>query len=163
MVSVKQFWSWMGQRAISATVVAVDGRNGPAGFLGLSATHVSADPPLISVSVSRSTSALAEILARGRFAVSFLPEGGQDLVPIFGGSASVTGADRFRPGEWTTLTTGCPVHAQATGALDCMLEREIDLGHVLLLIGRVVDGAAREDSQPLILFRGVMYRSGSVD
>jgi flavin reductase (DIM6/NTAB) family NADH-FMN oxidoreductase RutF len=161
MVSVKQFWSLIGQRAIGATVVTVNGREGPAGFLGLSATHVSADPPLMAVSVSRSTSALAEILALGQFAINFLPDDAEDLVPIFGGSAHVSGADRFRPEDWTTLASGCPAHVRAAGVLDCRLEREIDLGPTVMLIGRVVDGSIREASRPLILFRGKVYRPGS--
>lgn len=158
MVSVKEFWTWVGQRPIGATIVAVDGREGPLGFLGLSAAHVSADPPRMAVSVGRSTSALPEILAQRRFAVSFLPEEAGDLVAIFGGQAGISGPARFRPGEWTTLVTGAPVHVGAVGALDCRLEREIDLGDVVMLVGSVVGGTSREGADPLVLRHGRPWR-----
>jgi flavin reductase (DIM6/NTAB) family NADH-FMN oxidoreductase RutF len=154
MVSVKDFWTWVGQRPIGATIVAVDGRDGPVGFLGLSATHVSADPPRFAVSVGRSTSALPEILAQQRFAGSFLPADAGDLVSIFAGQQGISGADRFRAGEWTSLVTGAPVHIGAVGAVDCRLEKEIDLGNTVMLIGSVVGGKTREDAEPLVLRHG---------
>lgn len=154
MVSVTEFWTWVGQRPIGATIVAVDGRAGPVGFLGLSAAHVGADPPRFAVSVGRGTGALPEIIAQRRFAVSFLPEEAEDLVAIFGGQAGISGADRFRAGEWTTLSTGAPVHVGAVGALDCRLELDIDLGNVVMLIGSVVAGTSSASAEPLVLRRG---------
>ena len=39
-IDAKTFWRTLGERAIGATIVAAQGADGPAGFLGLSATHV---------------------------------------------------------------------------------------------------------------------------
>src|SRR5262245_56221659 len=55
VIDAKTFWRTLGERAIGATIVTAQGADGPAGFLGLSATHVCADPPsmLVSIQLSR--------------------------------------------------------------------------------------------------------------
>lgn len=153
-VSVAEFWRTIGQRATGATVVTALGQDGPSGFLGLSATHVEADPPTMLVAISKKTSALADILSSVHFAVNYLPYEAAPLVDAFSGKTGVTGADRFRNDEWATLVTGAPVLRSALGVFDCRLEETIDRGNVVLVIGRVAGVAARESGSPLILFRG---------
>jgi flavin reductase (DIM6/NTAB) family NADH-FMN oxidoreductase RutF len=157
-IDAKSFWRTLGERAVGATVVTVDGADGPAGFLGLSATHVTADPPTMLVSIDKRTSALAQVLARKHFAVNFLPREAEALVETFGGRSGVGGAARFEPGRWSTLTTGAPVYADALGVFDCELEDSMDRGSVVLVVGRVVDALAKGEGQPLILFRGSVLR-----
>src|SRR4051794_36267721 len=60
-IDSKTFWRLLGMRAIGAAVVAAQGSKGPAGFLALSATHVTANPPTMLVSISRKTSALSAV------------------------------------------------------------------------------------------------------
>ena len=50
-IDTKLFWRTLGQRAIGSTIVTARSNEGPAGFLGLSATHVCAQPPLMLVSI----------------------------------------------------------------------------------------------------------------
>src|SRR5690606_13010796 len=135
-------WQTVGQRAIGATIVTSTGNEGPAGFLGLSATHVEADPPTMLVSVGKTTGALATMLESRHFAISFLPLEAAGLVDIFGGKSSLRGAERFRDGEWTTLLTGAPVYGNALGALDCRLDQSIERESCFILIGSVVAVAA---------------------
>lgn len=148
-----QFWRVIGQRATGATVVTAADANGPAGFLGLSATHVEADPPTMLVTVGRNTGALAPMLASRHFAISFLQREAAELVDIFGGRSDLKGADRFRDGEWMTLMTGAPVHRGALGAVDCKLDEVIERPGCCILIGSVVATTIRGDGEPLILFR----------
>lgn len=148
------FWKTLGQRAIGATVVTAEDANGPRGLLALSASHISADPPRMLVSVDRKTSALETIRQSGAFAVNFLPDTAGDLAKAFGGSAGVSGAERFAGATWTRLATGAPVLADALGAFDCKVEQMVDLDGVTVIVGRVADVAARADGSPLILFRG---------
>lgn len=157
MIAAGTFWRTLGQRATGATVVTVDGEAGPAGLLGLSTTHVSATPPTLLVSVDKRTSALADILSRKRFAVSFLPRHAEEVADAFGGKSELKGADRFRPGDWKTLVTGAPVFAEALGAFDCVLEGSIERDTVVLVIGTVVGAMHRDEGEPLIVFRGA-YR-----
>ena len=66
-------------------IVTARSAGGPAGLLGLSATHLCADPPTMLVSVDKRTSALATILEAGHFAINYLPSGQRALADIFGG------------------------------------------------------------------------------
>src|SRR5687767_2671308 len=99
-IEVPAFWRALGQRAIGATVVTAKDGNGPKGLLALSASHISADPPMMLVSVDRKTSALETIRESGAFAINFLPDTAADLAKAFGGGGGVSGAERFAGAQW---------------------------------------------------------------
>jgi flavin reductase (DIM6/NTAB) family NADH-FMN oxidoreductase RutF len=153
-IDIGAFWGAIGSRAVGATIVAAQGPDGPAGFLGLSATHVTASPPTMLVSVDKKTSALGAILAAKHFAISYLPQGAADVVGHFGGKSDLKGADRFEAGRWTTLETGAPVFAGAVGAIDCTLEETLERHGTVIAIGRVVALSANKEASPLVYFRG---------
>jgi flavin reductase (DIM6/NTAB) family NADH-FMN oxidoreductase RutF len=154
IIDAKAFWRALGQRAIGSTIVTARSADGPAGFLGLSASHISADPPLMLASIDRRTSALQTVLAARHFAVNFLPSDASEIADLFGGKGTLKGADRFNIGQWQTLTTGAPVLATALGAMDCILEDTIERGGICIVIGRVVDVLVGSGGNPLIHFRG---------
>ena len=52
IIDQKTFWRAIGQRATGSTIVTACTADGPAGFLGLSATHVCAGPPTIMTILS---------------------------------------------------------------------------------------------------------------
>jgi flavin reductase (DIM6/NTAB) family NADH-FMN oxidoreductase RutF len=153
-IDVKTFWRAIGVRAIGAAVVTAADSNGPAGFLALSATHLTADPPTMMVSVDKRTSALATILGARHFAINYLPRESEAIANSFGGGGALKGADRFEAGRWTTLATGAPIFADAVGALDCTLEEVIERHGVAIVIGRLVDFVSNAEREPLISFRG---------
>jgi flavin reductase (DIM6/NTAB) family NADH-FMN oxidoreductase RutF len=153
-MDAKSFWQAIGCRAIGAAVVAATDAEGPAGFLALSATHLSADPPRMMVSVDLKTSALRPIRASKHFAISYLRKDQEQLAGIFGGRGDLKGADRFQAGQWDTLTTGAPTLKDAIGVLDCEVEEIIERGATAIVIGRLVGNRASSDAQPLISFRG---------
>jgi flavin reductase (DIM6/NTAB) family NADH-FMN oxidoreductase RutF len=150
----KAFWTALGQRATGMTVVTADSDEGPTGFLGLSAAHVTASPPTMLVSVDRKTSALAGIVSRRHFAINFLPANAAKVADAFGGRAGLSGAARFTAGEWRVLTTGAPVYRDALGVFDCTVDEILERGDISIIIGKVVAVAARADGDPLIFFRG---------
>ena len=154
LIEPKAFWRAIGNRATGSTVVTAASDRGPAGFLGLSATHVCADPPLMLVSIDRRTSALETVLAARHFALNFLPRGANALADMFGGKGAQKGAARFDPGRWTTLATGAPILRDAVGAIDCTLEEAIERHGIVIVIGRVVDILEGEGRVPLVHFRG---------
>jgi flavin reductase (DIM6/NTAB) family NADH-FMN oxidoreductase RutF len=153
-IDIGAFWGAIGSRAVGATIVAAQGADGPAGFLGLSATHVTASPPTMLVSVDKKTSALGAILEAKHFAISYLPRAAEDVVGHFGGKSDLKGADRFEAGRWTTLETGAPVFAGAVGAIDCTLEETLERHGTVIAIGRVVALTANKEAAPLVYFRG---------
>jgi flavin reductase (DIM6/NTAB) family NADH-FMN oxidoreductase RutF len=95
LVDIKTFWRTLAERAIGITIVTTHGDNGPAGLLGLSASHVAADPPTILVSIDQKMSALGAILARRHFGVSYLPAGAEAVSDAFSDKVGVSGADRL--------------------------------------------------------------------
>jgi len=153
-IDIRTFWRAIGQRATGSTVVTARSAEGPAGFLGLSATHLSADPPLMMVSIDKRTSALATILAARHFAINYLPKDGAEIADAFGGKGPLKGADRFSIGQWGKLTTGAPVLQTAIGAIDCTLEEAIERAGACIAIGRVVDFLEGSGATPLVHFRG---------
>ncbi len=156
-IDVKTFWKTLGERATGMTVVTADSDEGPTGFLGLSASHVAADPPTMLVSIDRKTSALDGVLSRRHFAVNFLPADAARVADAFGGKAGLSGAARFAEGEWTKLVTGAPIFSRALGVLDCAVADVIERGNVAIIIGTVVGATARGEGEPLVYFRGKTY------
>ena len=154
VIDAKLFWRVLGQRAIGSTIVTARSEEGPAGFLGLSASHVCADPPLMLASIDKRTSALATVVAARHFAINFLPRDANAIADMFGGKGELKGAQRFEMGSWKTLTTGAPVLENALGAMDCKLEETIERHGICIVLGRVVDVMIGADASPLVHFRG---------
>jgi flavin reductase (DIM6/NTAB) family NADH-FMN oxidoreductase RutF len=153
-IDPKTFWQALSQRATGSTVVTARTAAGPAGFLGLSATHVSADPPRMLVSIDKRTSALATVLAAGHFALNFLPRDASAIADTFAGRATLKGAARFEEEAWITLATGAPIFKAAIGAMDCELLETIERDGVCIAIGRVVEVLIGGNASPLVHFRG---------
>ncbi len=154
IADVGSFWRAIGVRAIGVAVATAQDTNGPAGFLALSATHLTADPPTMMVSIGSTTSALAAIREARHFAINYVPKDREDLAREFGGQGSLKGADRFRDGDWTRLQTGAPALIGAVGTLDCELEELIERHNSLIAIGRIVAYEAAADVAPLVSFAG---------
>jgi flavin reductase (DIM6/NTAB) family NADH-FMN oxidoreductase RutF len=153
-IDIGTFWNAVGQRAVGATIVTARGSAGPAGFLGLSATHVCADPPTMLVSIDAKTSALGAIRDSRHFAINYLPRGTEDVVDLFSGKRDIKGPARFETGRWGYLATGAPVFNGAVGVMDCILEETLERHGTILAIGRVVAISGDRDADPLLYFRG---------
>ncbi|OIQ32536.1 MAG: flavin reductase [Alphaproteobacteria bacterium MedPE-SWcel] len=149
-VDIGAFWKTLGERAIGATLVTTDSSQGPMGFLGLSAAHVTASPPTMIVSIDKKTSALEGVRENQHFAVNFLPAGCADLANAFGGKGEKT----FEDGKWAPLATGAPCYGEALGVFDCAVERIIEHGDIFIVIGAVKAVRASGEGKPLIFFRG---------
>jgi flavin reductase (DIM6/NTAB) family NADH-FMN oxidoreductase RutF len=154
ITDAKTFWRAIGSRAIGVAVVTARGASGPAGFLALSATHLTASPPTMLISIGQSTSALAPILESKHFAINYVAKSREDLAKEFGGQGQLKGADRFLPDQWGTLKTGAPTLIGAVGVLDCELEEAIERHNTVIAIGRIVAFEQAANVQPLISFAG---------
>lgn len=148
-----EFWKAVGTRACGASIVTARDAAGPAGFLGLSATHLSASPPMLMVSVGNTTSALGTIRNAGHFAINYLTLDDRDLIDIFGGKTAAKGADRFEANRWSTLSSGAPALSKALGVLDCRLEELIERHGATIAIGRLVDFRLGS-GEPALMYQG---------
>jgi flavin reductase (DIM6/NTAB) family NADH-FMN oxidoreductase RutF len=156
-LDAKAFWTTLGQRPVGMTVVTADSDDGPTGFIGLSAAHVTASPPTMLVSVDHRTSALNGVLSRRHFAINFLPAEANEVADAFGGKAGLSGAARFSPGQWRILSTGAPIYIDALGVFDCTVEEIVQRSSVSIIIGKVAALAWRDDGDPLTFFRGKTF------
>jgi flavin reductase (DIM6/NTAB) family NADH-FMN oxidoreductase RutF len=152
-IDAKTFWKALGCRAIGVAIVTARGTHGPAGFLALSATHLSASPPMMMVSIGHTTSALDAVRQGNHFAINYLAKGSDNLVKEFGGGGALKGADRFRSGLWAELKTGAPALVDAVGVIDCRLEEMIERHSAVIALGRAVAYTALA-KEPMISFRG---------
>jgi flavin reductase (DIM6/NTAB) family NADH-FMN oxidoreductase RutF len=154
LIDAKAFWRAIANRATGSTVVTACSQHGPAGFLGLSATHLCADPPLMLVAIDKRTSALSTVIAARHFAINYLLRDAIAVADMFCGKGPQKAAERFEAGQWGTLTTGAPILLNAVGAIDCSLEETIERHGVVIAIGRVVDILDGTGHAPLVHFRG---------
>jgi len=152
-IDPKTFWKAIGCRAIGVAVVTAQGTDGPAGFLALSATHLTASPPMMMVSIGLTTSALGSVRQGNHFAINYVPKGSDALVKEFGGGGTLKGADRFLPGAWTTLKSGAPTLVDSVGVIDCQLDELIERHGTVIAQGKVIAYSAGT-KEPMISFRG---------
>ena len=152
-IDAKTFWKAIGCRAIGVAIVTAKGTEGPAGFLALSATHLTASPPMMMVSIGLTTSALVAVRQGNHFAINYVPKGSDTLVKEFGGGGSLKGADRFLPGAWSELKSGAPALVDAVGVIDCRLDEMIERHGTVIALGRVIAYSA-SDRAPMVSFRG---------
>lgn len=123
----------------------------PVGFTAQSFTSVSLDPPLVAVSVARTSQSWVRIRSKGVFCASILAD---DQEPVARGFAT-KGTDRFRTVGWSPAAgTGSPVIAGSLAWVDCRIMAEHDGGDHLLVLARVVDLGVSEGRGPLLFYRG---------
>jgi flavin reductase (DIM6/NTAB) family NADH-FMN oxidoreductase RutF len=151
---VRTFWQAVGLKAVGTAVIAAEADEGPRGFLALSATHLSADPPTMMITVDSRTSALGTLLSAGHFAINFLAVGQEEIAAPFTGKGVLQGADRFKTATWHKLVTGAPCLDGASGVIDCRIVETIERYGSVIVIGLVEGFAATPGTRPLISHGG---------
>jgi flavin reductase (DIM6/NTAB) family NADH-FMN oxidoreductase RutF len=103
-------------------------------------SSLSAEPPLIAVTINRGNRAHQLLEDEGAtFAVNILGHDQQEL------------SDRFAEGSWQVAVTGAPILADALVWLDCTIHDRVDAGSHTIYIGRVrAAGVPRPDEAPLV-------------
>jgi flavin reductase (DIM6/NTAB) family NADH-FMN oxidoreductase RutF len=153
-IDARTFWRMLGMRAVGVAVVTAQGEDGPSGFLALSVTHVTADPPSMLVSIDDRTQALKAVLHSRHFAINYLSVADKALADSFGGRGALKGADRFEAGRWKTLATGAPILSDAIGVIDCSLAETFRFHNTTIAVGRVAAFDLPDRGDPLIFFGG---------
>jgi flavin reductase (DIM6/NTAB) family NADH-FMN oxidoreductase RutF len=143
----------LGTFATGVTVLTVGGAN-PHGMTANAFTALSLDPPLVLVCVQRSA-VMHEALERtGRFGISVLAAGQEDIARHFASSRRPLGAAQF--GGTPCVHGSCcgaPLIAAAAAHLECELWRSYDGGDHTIFIGRLVSMAGTDDDV-LVFLRG---------
>ncbi len=135
-------------------VCVVTGRDDDGATVGMACQSfmgVSLDPPLVLISVMKTSRTLAHLKSRSGFAVSVLGEG-DEVVSTMAGSKA---ADKFDQIPLRETSSGHQVVDGAPAWFACELETLVETGDHELLIGRVLEaGPAAGDRRPLLFHEG---------
>ncbi len=135
------------------TVVTTrDAAGRPLGFTANSFASVSLDPPLLLVSIARSSQNHAAFVAAGGFAVNILSEGQKEVSNTFARPVE----DRFSTVYWRNGPVGAPLIAGVSAWFDCTMEQVVEAGDHAILIGRV-GGFEAGQSAGLGYYRGSYF------
>ena len=121
----------------------------PRGLVVGTLASLSLEPALITFSVGRSSSSWPKISRTGKFTVSLLAEGQQDVVDAL----SRRKEDKFAGLDWSLSSQRTPQLHGALGWIHCTVERELDGGDHLLIIAAVT-GMSASGGEPLIFHGG---------
>jgi flavin reductase (DIM6/NTAB) family NADH-FMN oxidoreductase RutF len=145
MIEPQEFRNLMAGVCAPVTIVTTirDGR--PHGATVSSLASLSLTPPLVSVAFDRASTLLGRILSARRFGVNVLSHAQDELAVAF----ASRGADRFAGTDWFA-DNGLPRLTGASGWMACDLDRTVEAGDHLLLIGLVRAASSRGDLAPLV-------------
>ena len=138
----------MGRFATGVTVVSFLRDGKPAGMTVNTLLSVSLNPPLILISVRKTSSFVANVRVGGRYGISILSEQQHRLGPHFSSHASQSTDIQFEQ------HAGIPLIA---GSLAQVVARVVDIhpaGDHLLFIAEIEHLAHGPEAQPLIFFSG---------
>ena len=151
-VDTQTFRSLMGAFPTGVVIVTTAGADGaPRGLTTQSFVSVSTDPPLLLVSLDKTSRTLAVLLESKAFAVNYLAAGRGDLATRFASKD----VDKFDGVGWrpSDHAKGSPIlHQDSVAYAECVLDRTIEAGDHLLLVGSVEAGAVLPGT-PLMYYR----------
>ena len=136
-------------------VTTVNGRGQVHGFTANSFTSVSIDPPLLLVSIARSSYGAPIFTSTDGFAVNILTEKQRELSNRF----ATSGIDKFADTRWRGEATGSPIFERVAAWFDCSTCQRIEAGDHVLLIGKVLRYGHSAES-PLGFCRGAYVTYG---
>ncbi len=151
-VDTQRFRSLMGAFPTGVIIVTtVDPDGAPKGLTTQSFLSVSTDPPLLVVSLDKTSRTLRALLATRAFAVNFLASGRGDLATRFATKSD----DKFSGVAWqpASAAKGSPIlAADSVAYAECLVDRTIEAGdHILVLAS--VEGGAVLSGTPLMYYR----------
>lgn len=133
-------------------VVAGEDAGGPAGLAVGSFASISLEPPLVGFFCDRASTSWPLVRETGGFCVNVLAHDQGDVSARFArkGGAKFAGLP-YSPSPHT----GSPVLEGVLAWIDCEIEREVELGDHMLVVGATLELAVADDpGHPLVFFRG---------
>jgi 3-hydroxy-9,10-secoandrosta-1,3,5(10)-triene-9,17-dione monooxygenase reductase component len=132
------------------TVVTAQTEDGPKGITVSSFTSVSLNPPLVLVSIAKSSQLHDLFAATGEFAVNFLADDQRSVSDRFAGRTQAR--DRFDGLNFTPGVTDSPVIDGARAVIECKTWKVYEGGDHSLIIGEVVSAKALSGKKPLVYY-----------
>jgi 3-hydroxy-9,10-secoandrosta-1,3,5(10)-triene-9,17-dione monooxygenase reductase component len=145
--AIKQAMRIFPQGVTVATTASADG---PMGLTVSSFTSVSLQPPLVLISISKSSGLHDIFRAAGAFAVNFLADDQKSVSDRFAGRTRAK--DRFAGIKHTRGTTGSPIIDGVRAVVECRSWRVYEGGDHSIIVGEVVHAGARNSKRPLVYY-----------
>ncbi len=114
-------------------------------------TSVSLTPPLITISLMKSSRTLDLVRQSGSFGITILTRQQEEISKIFAGQVSESD-DRFSGIDTFTLLTGAPMIANGLAFFDCKISEILDFDTNTLIIGEVIATKLGDQNDPLLYF-----------
>jgi 3-hydroxy-9,10-secoandrosta-1,3,5(10)-triene-9,17-dione monooxygenase reductase component len=150
MVGAAEFRRTMGRYPTGIAVVTSMYQGVPYGFTVNSFVSVSLEPPLLSFCASRTSTTWPAIRAAGRFAVTVLGAGQDEVCRAF----AAKGADRFSSFAWSLTSLGQPLLDDAVAWFDCEIAQVYPAGDHEIVLGTILDVGEDSTAVPLVFHRG---------
>jgi flavin reductase (DIM6/NTAB) family NADH-FMN oxidoreductase RutF len=132
------------------TVVSLMAEGDPRGLTVSSFTSVSLAPPLVLVSIAK-TSAVHDALREARaYAINFLAEDQKSVSDRFAGRTGLK--DRFEGLRFEVGVTGSPIIDGVRAVLECRAWKAYDGGDHSILIGEVAAAKTFNSKRPLVYY-----------
>lgn len=136
-VDVSAFKLAMRNLAGAVSVITVGTGLNRTGFTATSVSSFSAEPPIILVSLNKSSSSWQVLRDAPAFGVNVLSEAQSAVADRFAGRGGIKGNDRYVGWEWDQLESGVLGLNAALAVLDCEVDEIIERHSHALVLGRV--------------------------
>lgn len=150
-LDTRGFRRTMGLFATGVTVITTRVNNAVHGMTANSITSLSLDPLLILVAINRRASMCNIIQQAGEFVINILNDRQEALSHYFGGAkiGPPPASLRFEPNPGNV-----PYIRGTLAAVHCRIERVVDGGDHVIVLGRVLHFHDGLPTSPLVYFRG---------
>ncbi|MDL2201179.1 flavin oxidoreductase [Ochrobactrum sp. 30A/1000/2015] len=150
-VSKREFADAMSRMAATVSVVTACDAGEAHGRTVTAVLSLSAEPPMVLVSVKSDSALATAILSNGGFSLAMLAEGQEMIGDAFAGK--VPHAQRFLIGVWGEWPSGRPRLFGASAAIDCELAGSVPMADHTLFAGLVTNTDLPLHSRPLLWAR----------
>ena len=132
------------------TVATTQLPGGPTGITVSSFTSVSLEPPLVLISIAKSSALHDPFRDAKHYAINFLADDQKSVSDRFAGRTQAR--DRFEGIQFTRGATGSPVIAGARATIECRAWRVYEGGDHSILVGEVVAAKTLNSKRPLVYY-----------
>ncbi len=132
------------------TVATLSTPEGPRGLTVSSFASISLDPPLVLISIAKSSGLHDRFTVAKAFAINFLADDQRSVSDRFAGRTDVK--DRFRGIRFSQGQGGSPIIEGSRAVIECKAWKVHDSGDHSMLIGEVTHAKAMNSKRPLVYY-----------
>jgi 3-hydroxy-9,10-secoandrosta-1,3,5(10)-triene-9,17-dione monooxygenase reductase component len=149
------FRKTLGRLPTGVVIVTGGDPEHPSGLVVGSFMSVSINPPLVAVCPAHSSTSWPAIQRAGNFCANVLHKGQEPLARRF----ATSGIDKFEAVDWTPApATGAPLLEGVSAWIDCHIERVMEAGDHLLVLGEVLELSVHPDGGALAFLGGSFHQ-----